>query len=255
MNTETIENTQHADARSSAQESEPARHELTTKATSALFAEFGVPRSPRSVQGFCKDGHIDCIFVKGPRGNQYFASRESVERYATELKHIEEVGKFSTEDSFAQEREPARDSAQSREVAREPVTPATNDETESGVEQKSATKTLREENLNLRIDNRAKEQFINRLVQDRNSLMQAVQEVNYRLGVAETRVQQLEAPRAEVRNSAQERATERNSEDDAEIAAEPVPKTETENDAEEIQPTVTHVEPPRRSIFRRIFGG
>lgn len=255
MSNENIENTQHADARNSAQEREPARHELTTKAASALFAEFGVPRSPRSVQGFCKDGHIDCIRVKGPRGDQYFASRESVEHYATELKQIEEVGKLSTEDSFAQEREPARDSAQPREVARDPVTPVADDEAESAVELPSTTKTLREEIFNLRIDNRGKEQFINQLVQDRNSLMQAVQEVNYRLGVAETRVQQLEAPRAEVRNSAQERAAELNSEKDAEIADEPVPKTEAANNAEEIQPTVTHVEPPRRSFFRRIFGG
>jgi len=255
MNTETIENTQHADARSSAQEREPARHELTTKAASALFAEFGVPRSPRSVQGFCRDGHIDCIRVKGPRGDQYFANRESVERYATELKQIEEVGKFSTEDSFAQEREPARDSAQPREAAREPVTPATDDEADSDVDLKSVIQILREENLNLRIDNRGKEQFINQIVQDRNSLMQAVQDANYRLGVAETRVQQLEAPRAAVRNSAQEREAERNPDGDIEIADEPIGKIEAADDVEEIHPAVTHIEPPRRSIFRRMFGG
>lgn len=256
MNSESIENAQHVDARSSAQERESARHELTIKAASALFAEFGVPRSPRSVQGFCKDGHIDCIRVKGPRGDQYFASRESVGRYATELKQIEEVGKISTDDSLAQERESARDSAQARDVAREPVTPATADEAESDADLKSATQTLREENLNLRIDNRAKEQFINQLVQDRNSLMQAVQDTNYRLGVAETRVQQLEAPRAEVRNGAQEHEVERDPKEDTEVASASARKTDAANEVPELPSVVTHIEPPpRRSIFRRIFGG
>ena len=105
-----------AEARNSAQEREAARHELTIKAASALFAQFGVPRSPRSVQGFCKDGHIDSVRVKGPNGDRYFINEQSVEQYAIELKQIEEVGKISSDEPSAQQREPARESAQQRAV-------------------------------------------------------------------------------------------------------------------------------------------
>jgi hypothetical protein len=243
----------HEDARGSAQEREPARHELTIRAASALFAALGVPRSPRSVQGFCKDGHIDCLRVKGPRGDQYFATRDSVERYATELKQIDEVGKRSTEDGFAREREPARDSAQEREPARGPIKPAMHDDAESDADKNSATQTLREENLNLRIDNRAKEQFINQLMQDRNSLMQAVQDANYRLGVAETRVRQLEAPRVEARDSAQERAGESGQEEDTSRSAGYVDAVEVARVVEDVPPPVAQNQSARRSIFRKMF--
>ena len=101
-------------ARSSAQEHETARHEVTVRQASILFAEFGVPRSPRSVQGFCKDGHLDCVAVKGPNGDRYLINRESIERYATELKQIDEVAKIGAHIDSALLREPARESAQER---------------------------------------------------------------------------------------------------------------------------------------------
>ena len=95
----------HADARDSAQERESSHHDLTIKTASALFATFGVPRSPRSVQGFCKDGHIACIRVKGPSGDRYFVNRQSVEQYATELKQIEVVGKIALDEPVEEKRE------------------------------------------------------------------------------------------------------------------------------------------------------
>ena len=239
----------YTEARDSAQEREPARHELTTKTASALFAEFGVPRSPRSVQGFCKDGHIDCVRVKGPTGDRYFVNKESVERYAIELKQIEDVGKIASDDPFAPERAPARDSAQERETVIPEKTPSNvpNDEQST-----NTMKELREENLNLRIDNRAKEQFINQLVEDRNSLMQSVQDVNYRLGAADARVQQLEAPREAARKSAQERAEERESEFDRSVDVMEVSNTQVETVVEVSTPPL---DPPKRSLIGRIFGG
>ena len=242
----------HADARSSAQEREAARHELTIKAASALFAQFGVPRSPRSVQGFCKDDHIDCVRVKAPNGNRYFVNKESVERYAIELKQIEEVGKIVSDEPFAQEREASRDSAQERATVI-PEKTTTHVPNNGDVEQSSDTmKALREENLNLRIDNRAKEQFINQLVEDRNSLMQSVQDVNYRLGAADARVQQLEAPREAARNSAQEHAEERESEFDRSGDVMEVRNTQVETVVEVSTPPL---DPPKRSLIGRIFGG
>jgi hypothetical protein len=248
-------------ARGSAQEREAARFDITIRQASLLFAEFGVPRSPRSVQGFCKDGHIESIRVKGPTGDRYFISRDSIERYATELKQIDEVAKIGAESESAQERELARDSAQQRAEpeAVKVVLDLTNKDKE--VELTEAVQQLREENLNLRVDNRGKENFINQLVQDRNQLLGAVQEISYKLGFAESRVQQLEAPKDDPRSSAQEREPVRN--DDLEDAR--VTDAVVVADEDELQRGAANVdlkgkeiqsiaEPPKRSVWNKIFG-
>jgi hypothetical protein len=242
----------HASARDSAQERESVRHNLTIKTASALFATFGVPRSPRSVQGFCKDGHIDCIRAKGPSGDRYFINQKSVEQYATELKQIEVVGKIASDEPAEQEREFARGSAQERAaVASERVSnhSLSDDHAEPSTD---IIKALRDEILNLRIDNRAKEQFINQLVEDRNSLMQSVQDVNYRLGAADARVQQLEGPRELARDSAHERAEEREAEVDAAVGLMEVSDTQPESVVDVL---VSLVDTPKRSFLGRIFCG
>src|SRR3954468_20057588 len=72
-----------------------ARHPLTIADAVELFAQLGTPRSKRSVQRFCSQGHLDCVPIKGPRGDQFFINRESVERYAEELRQIEAVAALS----------------------------------------------------------------------------------------------------------------------------------------------------------------
>src|SRR3954468_4296443 len=79
-------------ARSSAPvDYDKARHPLTIADAVELFAQLGTPRSKQSVQRFCEQGHLDCVRIKGPRGDQFFINRESVERYAEELRQIEAV--------------------------------------------------------------------------------------------------------------------------------------------------------------------
>jgi hypothetical protein len=81
-------------ARSSAPvDYDKARHPLTIADAVELFAQLGTPRSKRSVQRFCEQGHLDCVRIKGPRGNQFFISRESVVRYAEELRQIEAISR------------------------------------------------------------------------------------------------------------------------------------------------------------------
>ncbi len=241
----------HASARDSAQERESARHNLTIKTASALFATFGVPRSPRSVQGFCKDGHIDCIRAKGPNGDRYFVNQKSVEQYATELKQIEVVGKIASDEPFEHERETARGSAQER-AAVTPERASNHSLSEDHGEPSTDTiKALRDENLNLRIDNRAKEQFINQLVEDRNSLMQSVQDVNYRLGAADARVQQLEGPRELARDSAHERAEECEAAADAAVGLMEVGYSQSESVVDVL---VSPIDTPKRSFLSRMFG-
>src|SRR3954451_2356051 len=71
-----------------------ARHPLTIADAVELFAQLGTPRSKRSVQRFCEQGHLDCVRIKGPRGDQFFINRESVARYAEELRQIEAIATF-----------------------------------------------------------------------------------------------------------------------------------------------------------------
>src|SRR3954454_9731351 len=74
-----------------------ARHPLTIADAVELFAELSTPRSKRSVQRFCEQGHLDCVRIKGPRGDQFFISRESVTRYAEELRQIEAIATLGDE--------------------------------------------------------------------------------------------------------------------------------------------------------------
>src|SRR3954447_15571189 len=74
-----------------------ARHPLTIADAVELFAQLGTPRSKRSVQRFCEQEHLDCVRIKGPRGDQFFISRESVARYAEELRQIEAIAAFGDE--------------------------------------------------------------------------------------------------------------------------------------------------------------
>src|SRR5918911_1286469 len=79
-------------ARSSASvDYDKARHPLTIADAVESFAQLGTPRSKRSVQRFCEQGHLDCVRIKGPRGDQFFINRESVTRYAEELRQIEAI--------------------------------------------------------------------------------------------------------------------------------------------------------------------
>src|ERR687893_384153 len=80
-------------ARSSAPVDYKARHPLTIADAVELFAQLGTPRSKRSVQRFCEQEHLDCVRIKGPRGDQFFINRESVARYAEELRQIEAISR------------------------------------------------------------------------------------------------------------------------------------------------------------------
>src|SRR5215218_1193014 len=73
------------------------RHPLTIADAVELFAQLGALRSKRSVQRFCEQGHLDCVRIKGPRGDQFFISRESVVRYAEELRQIEAIASLGDE--------------------------------------------------------------------------------------------------------------------------------------------------------------
>jgi hypothetical protein len=186
-------------ARSSAPvDYDKARHPLTIADAVELFAQLGTPRSKRSVQRFCEQGHLDCVRIKGPRGDQFFISRESVVRYAEELRQIEAIAAFGDEVRHdAPQHAAARISAPERATPVEIAAPAPQREPGDA----DAVRRLKDENLNLRIDNRAKELAIaelnRRLNEDRDKFVSVMQDMSYKLGAAETRLAQIEAPKTD----------------------------------------------------------
>jgi hypothetical protein len=103
---------------------------------------------------------------------------------------------------------------------------------------------LKDENLNLRIDNRAKEFAIaelnRRLNEDRDKFVSAMQDMSYKLGAAEMRLAQIEAPKTD--DIARQSAPERDSQ-----SVEPATTPTRALIPEEPAPA------PRRSFFGRLF--
>ncbi len=239
-------------ARSSAPiDYDKARHPLTIADAVELFAQLGTPRSKRSVQRFCEQGHLDCVRIKGPRGDQFFISRESVTRYAEELRQIEAVGALGDDARHgAPQHVAARFSAPERDTSVEAAAAVPQCEPD----EEDAVRQLKDENLNLRIDNRAKEFAIGelnrRLNEDRDKFVSAMQDMSYKLGAAETRLAQIEAPKADddtARHSAPERDT-----GSVKPATAPTPAL-TPEETTPAAPVETPTPEPRQSFFGRLF--
>ena len=184
-----------------------ARHPLTIVDAVELFAQLGTPRSKRSVQRFCEQGHLDCVRIKSPCSDQFFINRELVMQYAEELASIDAIAAFGDEARHdAPQHVVARVSALMRDT---PVETATS-MPQRDPDDADAVRRLKDENLNLRIDNRAKESVIaelnRRLNEDRDKFVSSMQDMSYKLGAAETRLAQIEAPKADDDTAAPERA-------------------------------------------------
>ncbi len=78
-------------SRNDAAERDQARHTLSAEETSVIFAEAGVPRSVRTVQRYCKKGHLACITVDTEISEKYLIDQNSVERRIKELQQLDRV--------------------------------------------------------------------------------------------------------------------------------------------------------------------
>jgi hypothetical protein len=222
-----------------------ARHTLTIEQAAELFAELGVPRSKRSVQRFCEQGHLDYVPIKGVRGDRYFISRESVERYAEELRQVDAVASIGAK--ARQQRAIARYSAPNDDTPAAAPTPPPEPRAGRAAPDEARLTQLEGEVLNLRIDNRAKEQAINFLMAQASAKDQQLQDLSYRLGAAETRAAQLEAPKQDD-DTARQSAPEVDTVPSGEIV-EPTPASTTTE-----APSAPPAPAPQRSFFGRLFG-
>jgi hypothetical protein len=184
---------------------------LTVDDAVELMAVGGFPRSKRAIQRFCAIGHLECSRVATELGEKYFITRESVERRIEELKQIRVLvdaratgSDTARHDDVAPLRETSRQAAQTDDVS--PSVAPLRDEARSSAEEadnmarlEKDNEKLRDENLNLKIDNKAKEQVISLLNRERRDFVGQIKAQATRIGAMTTKLLALGAPAEEVR--------------------------------------------------------
>lgn len=228
-----------------------ARYSLTVEGVSRIFAEAGVPRAPRTITRFCALGDLDCIRVETEKNFKYLIDPKSVEKRIEQLKQaLYFTSKTSPDMSrrveTANETQP--DVSRQDEQARE--TPARQAEMEL---LRGRVEELENEAIHLKISKAASEQIINQLHAERKEYMAQMNDMSFRLGEVQAKLQLLEAPRREGETHQVEarpvepvrEATEVPSEPASAPAAAPAPSS---------PPTAGEPEPTRRGLLGRLFG-
>jgi hypothetical protein len=210
-----------------------SRHTLTIKQAADLLASFGVPRAPRSVQRFCELGSIDCLRVKGEKTERYFIDPLSVERYAQELRQLENISQIGSDVTRhdASQRDMARHDATEADVVVVPKPVA--EPSRETAELSARIDILQKEKGQLQIDLAARVIVINQMVDERRGFVTQLTELSRENGRLEMQVQQLAAPR-----------TARHDAPDGEEQG----REGAEADAEPAEPE------RKRSLFGRMFG-
>ncbi len=181
-----MDDTIKATSRNDTAERDQARHTLSAEETSVIFADAGDPRSVRTIQRYCKNGHLNCITIDTEISEKYLVDRISVERRIKELQQLDRILR-STFDATS--REETRHDAAGRATPRH----------DGSEDTTGKIAELEQENLQLTIDRAAKEQVINQLVIERKEHVAQMTEQGRQIGVLETRLKQIEAPRAQAR--------------------------------------------------------
>jgi hypothetical protein len=148
---------------------DPAHFTMTVDDASARFADAGLPRSVRSIQRYCQRGHLSCTTVDTEISEMYLIDPESVERRIQELQQIEFVSRApggSRHD--APSRDMTRHDATVRDTSRQEVAPEKIEAYERPIKEREQTAK------HLEIDKRAREQIINMLKDDRDTLFTQV---------------------------------------------------------------------------------
>lgn len=88
----------------------PDDYTLSIEDAVALYERAGLPRTPRTVQRYCGNGHLDCRRVEIPYGEKYLITPASVAKH---IAYIEE-----TRQTLAGRDEPRQTAAEANAVSR-----------------------------------------------------------------------------------------------------------------------------------------
>jgi hypothetical protein len=174
---------------------DPSKYTLTVEEVSRLFSNGGVPRSPRTIDRYCKSGHLVCMKIETERNEKYLITPDSVTTRIKELQQVAPTGHVETERDTSRHVETQQDMSR-HDVKQEQLT---NDEK---AEFEERIRELERENFDLQITNRAKDYFVDELKKEREyfesvrkDMTQKLIETSQRVGELQVKVHQLEAPR------------------------------------------------------------
>lgn len=162
---------------------DPSAYSLDVKAVAERVRAAGFQISERSASRWCQKNRLECILLPVDNGRieQYFATPQSVDDAVEKMQRFQRVDMTShskpqqdmTSHGASQQDTSRQDDAVSAELTK-----------------------IKEDNLNLTIDNRAKEQVISTLVGERKEMMDKLEGYASKVGQLETELRlAIEAPK------------------------------------------------------------
>src|SRR5256885_14425422 len=193
----------------SRQQFDQSQYTLNVDQASALFSDAGVPRSPRTIDRYCKSGHLVCMKIDTERNEKYLITYDSVTERIRELQQVASTGHVETQHDTSRHVESEPDMSRHNAI---------DDQLTNGEKEKLETriKQLELENLDLKITNRGKDYFVEELKKQqekfetiRKEMTQQLIDHSHRVGELEGVIHhaQIEAPRREEPTPAEHEGT------------------------------------------------
>ena len=175
--------------------SEPSIFSESVESASAMFADAGVPKSPRTISRYCELGHLDCSKADTKTGEKYLITKDSIVRRIEEVRqqldntrHGESLD--NTRHGESRNATVPTESDTGADMRPELHAENLKDENE---ELKKENKRLEGDVRDLRITNQAKDQFIEMVQRERSEFVELIQSKSHRIGALETELRQLES--------------------------------------------------------------
>jgi hypothetical protein len=152
----------------------------------ALFEEQGERRSVRMIAEYCKNGELVCFYDSDDK--RWHITEESIENKINKIKDLNArkatVPLRSIAEHYTEDPAPPPRPTEEAPPRRESTAPPSED-----------VEKMKKEILDLQILNSGKDYLIGQLKEDRANLLDRIENNSHRIGVLETRLLQLEAPR------------------------------------------------------------
>jgi len=153
-----------------------------------LFEQESERRSVRMIAEYCKNGELVCFYDSDDK--RWHITRTSVENKIGKIKALNARKAAAASQSTSEHSSEAP-------AASEQAAPQRQERSEAPQESSDAIKKLEQENLDLKIVNRGKDYFIEQLQKERDAFIERIENNSRVIGVLETKLLQLEAPRRE----------------------------------------------------------
>ena len=174
-----------------------SRYTLTVDQVAKQFDDANLAVSESTVQRYCSSGKLDCIKIdpdtrQPTEKNAYtfLIDPTSLTKRMEKLREKREFIRTTVDPS-------APDTPRHDETSRDEARHDASEDLSRVNELEHDNLKLQQENLQLEIDKKGKEYFINQLIKERKETVIQLTEQSRQIGVLETRLTQIEAPREE----------------------------------------------------------